>query len=319
MEHFAVIDLGSNSARMTITAIHDDGTFDVVAQEKEMVRLSEKMGEEKVLQEAAIKRTTAALKGFAEKAAEYSDVKMRAVATAATRQATNQKKFLAHVKEVAGIELEVISGNQEAYYDYLGIINTLPVTNCVVIDTGGGSTELVLVQNGHAVNVISLPYGAVNLSERFFPSKDTIKAGELFQLMTSMDKLYNGVWWLRRGHNLPIVALGGSNRTIAKIERRSREIFDFENLHGFKMRDSEVYAIFKDVVSKDLKERGDIPGLSRERADIIVGGMTPLISLMRFLDSDRLIFSQYGLREGIFYEHFSEMQKEGLINGDDRS
>ncbi|WP_099222497.1 exopolyphosphatase [Listeria costaricensis] len=312
MEHFAVIDLGSNSARMTITRIEEDGSFEVVCQMKEMVRLSEKMGEKKELQDAAMKRTVEALKKFHKKSREFDQLKMRAVATAATRQAVNQKKFLTRVKEEAGIELEVISGNQEAYYDYLGIINTLPVTNCVIIDTGGGSTELILVQNDRPINLISLPYGAVNLSERFL-NKDHISAAALFNLMTSIDKLYNGVWWLRKGHNLPVVALGGSNRTIAKIERRRREILDFENLHGFKMRDFEVYDIFEEIISKDLEERGAIPGLSRERADIIVGGITPLTALMRFLDSDRLIFSQYGLREGVFYDHFHQMQTNGLI------
>lgn len=314
MEHFGVIDLGSNSARMTITKINDDATFEVVCQEKEMVRLSEKMGEEKILQDNAIKRTIEALRRFKEKSLEFESLTLRALATAATRQATNQKKFLERVKKDANIELEVIAGTQEAYYDYLGIINTLPITNCVVIDTGGGSTELVLVQNGRAVNLISLPYGAVNLSERF-TQKDIITAGDLFELMTFMDKLYTGVWWLRRGHNLPIVALGGSNRTIAKIERRKREILDFENLHGFKMRDFEVYDIFKEVVSKDLKGRGNIGGLSRDRADIITAGMAPLIALMRFLDSDRLVFSQYGLREGAFYEHFFDLQQKGLLEG----
>jgi exopolyphosphatase/guanosine-5'-triphosphate,3'-diphosphate pyrophosphatase len=124
-----------------------------------------------------------------------------------------------------------------------------------------------------------------------------------------MDRLYNDIWWLDKARNLPIVALGGSNRTLAKIERRRAKTPHFENIHGFRMSTDQVNRVFSTVIGADLTERKEIPGLSKDRADIIVGGMVPIVNLMRFLDSDRITFSQSGLREGVLYERLHEMKR----------
>ncbi|WP_125982573.1 Ppx/GppA family phosphatase [Loigolactobacillus iwatensis] len=315
MENFAVIDLGSNSARLTISEIEDDGTYKVIKQLKEMVRLSEDMGEDQNLQQPAIERTITALKKFRDEYSKLPNLKVRAIATAATRMAKNQKKFLKQVAdEVAGLQLEVIPGTLEAHYDFVGVINTLPVSNCVIMDTGGGSCELILVQNGKATNLISLPVGAVNLTERFFKNgTDKIKAEDLFWETTFVNQLFNDVWWLRKGQNLPIVALGGSNRTLAKIKRKESDFRHFENIHGFRMSVASVNQVYAEVISKDLAGRKKIPGLTKDRADIIAGGMTPIVTILRFLDSDRVVFSQNGVREGILLEHVAQLQEEGKI------
>ncbi|MFC6171452.1 Ppx/GppA family phosphatase [Loigolactobacillus jiayinensis] len=315
MENFVVIDLGSNSVRMSITEIDDDGSFRAVQQHKEMVRLSEDMGDEKILREPAIKRTIAVLQQFATIYQQLPNVTLRAVATAAVRSAKNQKKFIKRVAdEVAGLKIEVIPGTMEAYYDYLGVVNTLPVTNCVIMDTGGASCELVLVQNGKAQNLISLPIGAVNLTETFYKNGvDQLKTEDLFWETTFVNRLFNGVWWLRRGQNLPIVALGGSNRTLAKIQRKGKNVLNFEDIHGFRMTVNEVNDVYAKVISKDLAGRKKIPGLAKDRADIIAGGMTPIVTILRFLDSDRVVFSQNGVREGILHEHISQLQEQGTV------
>jgi len=315
MENFVVIDLGSNSVRMSVTEIDSDGSFRAVQQHKEMVRLSEDMGTEKILQEPAIERTIAALQKFAAIYQQLPNVTLRAVATAAVRSAKNQKKFIKRVAdEVDGLKIEVIPGTMEAYYDYLGVINTLPVTNCVIMDTGGASCELVLVQNGKVQNLISLPIGAVNLTETFYKNGvDQLKAEDLFWETTFVNRLFNGVWWLHRGQNLPIIALGGSNRTLAKIQRKGKNVLNFEDIHGFRMNVAEVNDVYAKVISKDLAGRKKIPGLAKDRADIIAGGMTPIVTILRFLDSDRVVFSQNGVREGILYEHISQLQEQGDV------
>ncbi|CAM3240607.1 exopolyphosphatase [Lactiplantibacillus plajomi] len=308
MENFAVIDLGSNSCRMTITQIQDDGSYAVTHRLKEMVRLSENEDETTppTLQPAAIDRTLAALAGFKQVYEQLPNLTITAVATAATRKASNQKKFLKRVKNELGLTIEVIPGTTEAYYDYLGVVNTLPTTNCVMMDTGGGSCELVLIVNGQAKELVSLPIGAVFLTEKF-QLNDRVSASQLFKTMTFVDKLFNSVWWLRNGLNLPIVCLGGSNRTLAKINRRKNKFLNFEDTHGYRLRDTAIYETFNQVIDQDATGRANIPGLAKERADIIVGGMIPAITLMRFLDSDRMVFSQNGLREGILFEHLTTL------------
>lgn len=309
MAHFAVIDLGSNSARMSAWAIDDEGTPTPVLKLKEMVRLSEGMGKERLLKEDAMARTIAALKTFKEAADRLDDLTLTAYATAATRQARNQKLFLKRVLEETGITITVIPGTKEAEFDYLGVINTLPIQNALIMDTGGASTELILVQNRKLQHLISIPFGSVNLTERFVHS-DPITASDLFDLMSAINRIFNGIWWLRKAQNLPLIALGGSNRTIAKIERRKEHFRDFEEIHGFRMYTPEINRIFTEVLDADLATRKAIPGLSKERADIITAGMIPVVTMMRYNDIDRLIFSQNGLREGALYEHLNGVQAE---------
>ncbi|WP_125705750.1 Ppx/GppA family phosphatase [Lacticaseibacillus daqingensis] len=302
--YYGVIDLGSNSARLSIWALDADGAPRQVLKLKEMVRLSEGMGAERLLREPAIARTVAALGRFVQAARAFDDVHLEAFATAATRQAQNQKAFLRRVKEATGLAITVIEGTCEAELDYLGVINTLPIQNALIIDTGGASTELVLVQNRKLQHRISLPVGSVNLSERYL-NRDRITAAELFNLISEFNRVLNSIWWLRKALNLPLVALGGSNRTLAKIQRRKEQVVNFEDIHGYRMPTLAANTIFADILTRDLEGRKAIPGLSKERADIIVGGLIPVITMIRYLDSDRLTFSQNGLREGALYAYLN--------------
>lgn len=311
MENLAVIDLGSNSVRMTISKISNDGSYETVAEEKQYVRLSENMGAEKILQPAAIDRTISALKGFKSIYSKLDHLTIKAVATAAVRQATNQKQFLKRVKNDIGINLEVISGTKEAYLDYVGVSETLPATNAVIIDTGGASAEIVLVQNGKVSNLISIPIGSVTLSSKF-DLADEISAAEVFKAMIFVNKIFQSVWWLRNGLNLPIIGLGGSNRTLAKINRRFNNLLDTNDIHGYQLRDDATNGTFEKIIRMNLDERKKVPGINKERADIIVGGLIPVILLMNYLDSDRIMFSTSGLREGILFNRLHDIIQENI-------
>ncbi len=120
MENYVVIDLGSNSVRLRITNIADDGTLTVTHQLKEYVRLSENMGQEKTLKQEPIKRTLQALKSFKDIYSKLENPNVNAIATAAVRQAANQKDFLDLVKKKLDLEFNVITGEREAYLDFLG-------------------------------------------------------------------------------------------------------------------------------------------------------------------------------------------------------
>lgn len=312
MENLAVIDLGSNSVRMTISRISSDGTYETVAEEKQYVRLSENMGAEKILQPEAIERTITALKSFKDIYSKLDHLTIKAVATAAVRQATNQKQFLKRVKNDIGINLDVISGSKEAYFDYVGVSETLPATNAVIIDTGGASAEIVLVQNGKVSNLISIPIGSVTLSAKF-DLADEISAKEVFKAMLFVNKIFQSVWWLRNGLNLPIIGLGGSNRTLAKINRRFNNLLDTNDIHGYQLRDDSINETFERIIAMNLEERKKVPGINKERADIIVGGLIPVILLMNYLDSDRIMFSTSGLREGILFERLHDVIQENIL------
>ena len=142
MKNLVIVDLGSNSVRMAINSITDEGTFREIRRVKEDSRISEGMGRERLLRPQAINRTIEALHRFKAIYEEYPRIEVRGITTAAVRMARNQKDFLKRVQRETGIKLEVLSGDDEAYYDYLGVINSLEVKDCLVLDTGGASCEL---------------------------------------------------------------------------------------------------------------------------------------------------------------------------------
>ncbi|MDR3190790.1 MAG: exopolyphosphatase [Lactobacillaceae bacterium] len=308
MTKLAIIDLGSNSTRMTISQVNDDGSYEVIHRDQSMVRLSEGMGSDKVLQPKAMERTIQVMQEFAEIAQKYKADKIIPTATAAVRQATNKAEFIQMLADQTGLKLRVLTGLEEAHYDYLAIIHTLPISDALIIDTGGGSVELVYVQSTRMVQSISVPIGSVNLTEAYL-EKDKISAKGLFTANLAIERQFSNVPWLQNARHLPIVALGGSNRTFAKISRRFRNVMDLP-IHGYRLTAEDVFDIFQAVLPEDMEGRKKIPGLAKDRADIIVGGMLPLVNAMQYIDATQVIFSQAGLREGIVFEYIQ--QKTGL-------
>lgn len=309
MINLVVIDLGSNSVRMKISQIDQFGSFNTIGYQREYVRLSENMGKEKTLKEEPIKRTIAALKKFKEQYSKLDHAVIKAVATAAVRQAQNQQSFLARVKKEVGLDLKVIPGRTEAYLDYLGVINTLPVRNGIIMDTGGASTELIWVQNGNCQDRISIPIGSVLLSQNF-DLADKIAASELYQAMNAAGRAISGIRWLSKVHNLPLIALGGSNRTIAKIRRREMadQMDDLPDIHGMHLPTQYIFDLTARLISLNKEERMQIPGLAKSRADVIVGGLIPISLVLRNLQIGEVIFSNHGLRDGILYNYLQTRQ-----------
>lgn len=301
-QKIAIIDLGSNSVRMLVMRIYSDGSYKMVDHLKEMVRLSEGMGEDNVLKPAAIERTIYALKLFKRVLDVHKADCLYPLATAAVRNAKNKDAFLKKVEKETTIKFEVISGEQEAFYDYLGVINTLKVEDCIMLDTGGGSSEIVHIADRKPVNRISIPFGAVNLYERFCLKGDwnteRISSTEEF-LLNEIGKIQ----WLKNIKGLPIVGLGGSIRTLAKMYKKKERI-NFEGLHNMEITSDELNALFASLSRSNLAERREISGIGKERADIIISGTLPLKILMELTKSKKLIVSGNGLREGVFYMHF---------------
>lgn len=305
MENLAIVDLGSNSVRMGITQIEADGSFKEVKRIKEDTRISEGMGAEKRLTKVAMDRTIEALIGFKKMYQDLSNLTVRAITTAAVRQSVNQTEFLNRVQQEVGLKLTVLSGDDEAYYDFLGAVNALPIDDCLILDTGGASCELIHVADRKAKNLISVPFGAVNLSEQFHFG-DVITAGNLFSAQVFVRKRLQDIWWLSEAMHLPIVLLGGDNRTLARINRKAQKMARVEDIHGYRLKTETVFNTFDALLSKSNSQRQDIDGLEYDRADIIVGGMLPLVELLQLQDSDRVIFSESGVREGIVSEYVSE-------------
>ncbi|WP_294976349.1 exopolyphosphatase [uncultured Leuconostoc sp.] len=300
MSYLAIVDLGSNSARMVVEELHDDGTYTELIREKQDTRIAQNMGDELILKEVPIARTIAALKYFQTKYASFKP-EIRAITTAAVRMAVNQAEFLARVKFETGIEFQVLSGAEEAHYDYLGVMSTLNVDDAVILDTGGASVEIIAVANGKSIADVSLPFGAVSLSERFNLAND-INQSDIELACDSILEQYEALPWLFKNKHKPVILLGGANRSLARMGRTALGIILVDNFHGFSMTIEQVATIFETIRYMTRLQREHIAGLEVTRADIIISGLLPLLNLMYTINAPRVIFSESGVREGLIAE-----------------
>lgn len=305
MDNLVIVDLGSNSVRMTINEVRPDKTFRELGRYKEDSRLSEGMGREKILQEPAIQRTLTALHAFKQRYQTLPNLTVKAITTAAVRQASNQADFLERVLRETGLQFDVLSGDDEAYYDYLGVMNRLRVEDALMLDVGGASLEMVNIAGGKESNLISIPFGAVNLSEQF-KLADRINSADFFDATVFLRQRLKDIWWLNEAKTKPFILLGGANRSLARMSRRQQQVLHVEQIHGYQLATQDVFRLFSNLLRKSRTERQQISGLEPDRADIIVGGIMPLILLLQMLDSDRVIFSESGVREGIINAYLNQ-------------
>ena len=296
--NFAIIDLGSNSVRMNINSIEKDGNWQALEKLRATVRLSAGMGDDNFLKEDAINRVIDALSVFCDKAKEYKCVSIAAVATAALRNAANKDLFLRRVKEKTGIDFEIISGEQEAYYSFLAVRETVGITDGVIYDTGGGSTEIMLVKNGEIKHSISLPLGAVVMTEKFIKSKQM----HLYKYVSSY---IGGIDWLDECEGLPLYGIGGSSRALAMLYKK--ENLGIDAFDGMKIPYFSVAKIYQGIFATPTEKRKDIKGMDVSRADIILAGLTPLKVLMDMCGSENVTICASGVKEGVFFRMKDEI------------
>ncbi len=311
-EKIAIIDLGSNSARMHIIGVNEFGAYSIFEQAKEMVRLSEGLNEDAILKPIPIERTIKALNYF-KRLIDVNNVKeVYALSTAAVRMAKNKDDFLMQVKESTGFEFRILSGEEEAYYDYLGVINSMDFKDAVIIDIGGGSSEIIWVENRKLKKAISLPIGSVILTEMFKNIKNKKKRIEKAEDYTR--ECFAAIHWLKEIKELPVIGLGGVIRTIGKVDRNQND-YPIENMHNYHMTIDEVNGIFTMIFNTNVRELGKIEGINRRRADLMTLGILPLKTLLETVSAKELRISGNGLREGYFYEvYFSKQQKNIILD-----
>ncbi len=221
MQRIAIIDIGSNSARLVISHIYKNGSYNMVYSQKEALRLSQKVDAKNLLTAEAFSATIETMKSFAYMCKIYNADKTIAVATAAIRNAANGAELAERVAAETGIRLHIISGNAEAYISYLGAINTLNVKHGIIFDLGGGSTELILFRNREITDSVSLPFGAVNTTE-MFNTRDAMPPNVFSDIIFFIMSRLSRYPWLKQ-QGLPLIGVGGTARTVTKIIQRGKK------------------------------------------------------------------------------------------------
>ena len=313
MQRIAIIDIGSNSARLVVSHIYKSGAYNMVFNQKETLRLAQKTDGSGNLSREAFDSTLQVMQSFAFMCRQYKADKIIAVATAAIRNAKNGEQLTKEVAEKTGIHLHIIAGSTEAALSYLGVINTLPMKDGIVFDLGGGSVELVLFRDRKLQESVSIPLGAVNTTSIFHirdTMPPTVYSDINFLISTRMEKYP----WLKDA-GLPLIGVGGTARTVAKIIQKSKN-YPSSRIHNYIYSAQSFRSLFNMLRGTSLQERQNIPGLSSERADIILAGLAIINSLLDHTNSKRIITSGCGLREGLFYDYYAKTNNVPLIADD---
>lgn len=311
MERIGIIDLGSNTTRLVVMVYQPNHSFKLVDEVSETVRLAEGMGTDYVLQPQPMRRAIEALKMFHTFCKSSGIHRVVAVGTSAVREATNREEFLDMLKRETGLELRVLSGEEEAYYGYLGVVNSLCINNGYVIDIGGGSTEVTEIYGRKFSRAFSQRAGIVRMTEQCIHS-DPINKNDYRLLEKGIRSAFTDLDWLQATPGYRLIGVGGTVRNLSRIaQKRLRHPLD--RLHGFVLTASMLDTIVGMLRRRDQAAREAIPGLNRERADVILAGAVILRTLMHQSNFEELTVSGEGLREGIFYEHLLADQDPPLL------
>ncbi|MGD8191824.1 HD domain-containing protein [Brevibacillus ginsengisoli] len=294
LNKIAIIDMGSNSIRMVVFQVSEK-VYHLIDDTKETVRLSENMGSDQTLKPPAIKRALATLTRFMKICRSRGVTAIFPITTAAVRQAKNQIEFLNQVERETGLRFRVLSGQEEGYYGFLGVINGFSLPSGFTLDIGGGSSEVTLFEERELKRAVSLPFGALTLHEQF---KEKIGDLKLF-----LRKVYQQYDWMNTPKGIPLIGLGGTVRNIAKVHRHLTN-YPLESAHYYEMTKAQVDETMNHLTTLTIQELQSLPGLSKDRADIIVSGGLIIQMLMEVCHAPSLYISGNGLREGLFYEHY---------------
>lgn len=311
----AAIDIGTNSTRLIIAEAHPDGSYRVLDDEKELTRLGTGLDGTGRLDASNMEHGIAAVERMTNIARGFGVQRLRAVATCAVREAANGDEFRRRCLEKTGIEVEVVSAEEEAFLEYRSVAAAFDLSSLTVsmVDIGGGSTEVVTASGGLIERVDTLPIGAVKMTERYGgPGK---AGGKRLKELRHYLRGYfaEKIGKLEMKPQL-VIGSGGTLTSLAamamhRAQQRSGKggPMPLGALRGYEVQRGELKSIFDELRGMTLSERMAFPGLSADRADIIVPGLAILHELCRYLGARRVRVHDGGIRDGLLLAMVAEL------------
>jgi exopolyphosphatase/guanosine-5'-triphosphate,3'-diphosphate pyrophosphatase len=288
----AAVDIGSNSVLLLVR----DGDR-VLHDEARVVGLGRGLGERGLFRPDRMDAALEVLEAYAARANELGAGPIRAVATSASRRALNAATFYARVRERTGIQVEVISGEEEARLTWRGGIDglALPSGPILLCDPGGGSTEVIVGEAGHIRERVSLELGTVRLTEQFL-GYGVVDPGPLARLRAHVDAVVSGV-------TLPVaprvaVAVAGTATTLAAMEL-GLESYDGARVHGASLPAASLRRFLDRLLAATPEERRRIARVSPDRADTLLAGTVILLRVLELARRQAWRVSDRGLRYGL--------------------
>ena len=300
MRKIAIMDIGSNNARLILVYIYDNGSYRIVDQLKEPVRLISDMGHDNIIKPRRIQQLIKTIHMFKRLCKANGVEEIFAYCTAAVNRAANQRSFLDEVYATTQINLEVLTGEKEATLVYQGVINTMDIDSGLIMDIGGGTTQFIHFEKRVIKDLACLPFGTVTLTE-LFGLADKVKQEQIDAIEDFYRQQLDEIPWLANIQGLPIIGVGGSFRNLGKIMRMKNKK-DIGTLHNYAIRSREIDAVYENMCKLDLDRRMKIKGLSNERADIFLAAFAAIKTTVNYIEASDIFISCCGLREGIMFE-----------------
>ncbi len=307
---FAAIDVGTNTILLLVAELDADGTFRVLEDRAEITRLGKGVDRTRLIGAQGEKRSIEVLRSYIEACERLGVAEIAAVGTSVLRDARNGAEFQKRVKQELGVDLRVLSGEEEALYSYRAVQKGLALEGreLLVVDVGGGSTELIWGRDGRLHRWASLDLGSVRLTERYLPSDPVLEA-ECAQLATAVDQeLQRSLGdWRNGGRFQAMVGIAGTFTTLAAIEKGLTQ-YSHSQVHGSFLTRAEIDRQLTLFKTKTVAARREIPGLEPERADVILAGALLIDRVLEFFRIEEVVVSDQGVRFGLLYEKLSNQR-----------
>jgi exopolyphosphatase/guanosine-5'-triphosphate,3'-diphosphate pyrophosphatase len=303
VERSTVIDLGSNTFRLVVYSSVRDAWWKRTDEIVEGVRIGAGTEATGALSEEAMDRALHTLTMYARfcTASGIEHGAVKALATSAIRDATNRMEFLRRAEHDSGLEVRVLTAEEEAWYGYLGAANTSTLRDGAVFDLGGGSAQLTRVEDRHAVEHESWRLGAVRMTERFLGEEEASKKQLKALRRHAREELAKATWFAEQGPR--IVAIGGTARNLAAAAQRLGDLPSF-GVQGHVVGREALDAVVEELAARPASKRGEVPGIKPSRADVILAGATVFQAALDVAGSDAFEVTDSGLREGVFFSSY---------------
>jgi exopolyphosphatase/guanosine-5'-triphosphate,3'-diphosphate pyrophosphatase len=313
MQRAAVIDMGSNSFRLVVFGYQPEDHWQHVDEIREAVRVGEGVGDDGMLQPEPMDRAVRVAKVFSSfcRASDIDDV--TAVATSAIRDAPNGGELLDRIRSEANLEARVLSEQDEARYGYIAIANSTTLRDGYGFDIGGGSVQIMRIQDRRLERAGSWPLGAVRMSERFLPGGDPVSSKEIKALRKHVRSVLDAEEWIEPGDPARTAGIGGTIRNLASAAERHAGLPQTD-AEGFELTRKALDELIDELADMPASKRGDVPGIKPDRGDVILGGAIVLAELMDRTGAESVETTSAGLREGVFFERFLADRDPPLVD-----
>ena len=298
VERRAIIDIGSNSLRLIIYGINDNSTFKIINEFKKTIRLGSYLTKDNYLTDGGIDIALNVLSNFKMICENYKVTDTYVVATEAVRRAINRVDVCNKIKRELGFDVNILSGKEEARYGYLAIKNSMIEKSAILLDLGGSSMEITLMENGELKESISLSLGCIPLTKMF----NNIETEEKnIELKSFINNKLEEIPWIKKNNKMNVIGIGGIAKHIGRVSKGDKN-YPKQLLHSYSMTKAEISQIYEEFLKLSIDKRFDLKGLSRSRADIFAAPLGAILVILEYLNSEKYIISAVGLREGIIYE-----------------